>query len=183
MDHADLAAVEELEKNPEWAPILGDAFVKIYRGFFDPAYVAIVVDRWGDALTFGDVYSFVRVHSALSSGQALMTQVDVGAQPRLDKYVKENNTLLQALPYPFSAEFWGGKADDDGVLTWSEAIEASARLADGSEKVRMISPGTAPLEVGHTNGFTTLRHLSLGRRLARWPYDSTTITVIHMVEK
>lgn len=182
MDHADLKAVEELEKNPDWAPILCDAFVKICRGFFSPDYVAIVSDRWGDALTFGDVYSFIQVHSALSSGQALMTQVDVGAQPQLDKYVKENNSLLQALPHPFSAEFWGGKGDEDGQLAWSEAIEASARLVDGKEKGGTIPAGTAPLEVGHTNGFTTLRHLSLGRRLARWPYGSNTITIIHMVK-
>lgn len=175
----EFALAKELEKNPELASMLGDAFVKIHREFWEADYVRLITDRWGDALTFGDVFAFVQVHAMLASGKAVMTEVEVGEGPVGDRFKSTNNELLQRLPPPFLGEFWGGVADCDGVVQWSSPIEGNVILNDGQEVRRTIAAAQAPLEVGHTNGGTTLRHLGGSGCLARWPYGSPIVTIIH----
>jgi hypothetical protein len=157
MDHADLALIQQLEKDPRWAQWVCEAFVKIRGGFFPSNYVSVITDRWGGSLTFGDVYFFLLVHRLLSFGRAVMTHVEVEAEPFGDRFVKENNELLGSLPRPFSGEFWGGSGDEDGYVRWGDPIRANAILVENSEKRETIPPGQAPLEVGYTNAYTTLR--------------------------
>lgn len=179
MDYADLALAADLEENPAAADVICEVFLKICRGFFSAEYVALVTDRWPDSLTFGDAYCFAKVHTMLLSGDALLTQIEAGEEPHLDKYVAENNEVLQDLPSPFSGRFWGGRADQDGIIKWREPILGSVKLASGKEKRRQIPPGSAPLEVGHTKGYTTLLHLNGQGNVARWPYHASHITIIH----
>jgi hypothetical protein len=183
MDHADLALLRDLEKDSSlWPQLLCEAFVKINRGFWNDAYVSMIMDRWGGGLTFGDVYCFVQIHSMLCSGRAIMTKIELGEAPFNDKHVKENNELLNELPSPFGGEFWGGVADSDGYIAWNRPIQANVVFSDGSEKGQSIAVGQAPLEVGYTSAFTTLQHLRGERCIARWPYDSTAITLMHLIE-
>jgi hypothetical protein len=182
LDYAELAIVTHLEKDPEWATILCETFVGLRRGKWTDDYVELITDRWGGALTFGDVYSFIQIHTMLGLGKIVMAKVGVGSTPSSDRQVERNDRALQQLPPPFEAKFWGGNADSDGYVRWREPIEMNV-VVDGSERRGTVAPAQVPLEVGHTNGSTTLLHVNGEHGLARWPYGSTEITLMHLIDE
>lgn len=181
-DYAELALVKLLEEDASWGSVLGEGYVKMMNRFWTEDYVRLVVDRWPASLTFGDVFSFLRVHELLGSGKAVMTEIHLGETPLADKHVKAMDAVLRQLPAPFSATFWGGTETADGYVEWSEPIQANSIRDDGVEVRATIAPARAPLEVGHTKGSTTLLHILEKHRLARWPYHSDKITLIHLIE-
>jgi hypothetical protein len=182
VDHSDLAFAQALEEDSGWAQLICDGFTELVKGFWDSEYVALIMDRWGGSITFGDVYCFLNMHALLASGKALRTTIKLGGEPHSDRFAAENNELLTRLPFPFSGRFLGGQGDNDGSIEWSRPIEADGILDGGERRVATIPAGQAPLEVGYTNAFTTLFHLKESWNVARWPYGSTRITIIHLIE-
>lgn len=181
LDYADFGFADAFEDNPEWAQVLCESFLRISRGDWSKDQLAVVVDRWGGGLTFGDVFSFVQVVTMIRSGQAVITEIEVGEEPKGDRFVAQNDSALARLPFPFSGRFWGGNADQDGFVRWSETLDVRYQV-DGRELEVALPPGQVPLEVGYTNGVTTLLHVKGSFGVARWPYGSTTIKLIRLLK-
>jgi hypothetical protein len=116
-----------------------------------------------------DAAAFGHLHTLLMTGHAALAWIDVGAHPAADAAISENDEALGQLAPMWRAGFWGGKADCDGVLEWTRPFRIAAELADRSQLVIELPPGTAPLEVGSMEPETGAFHLACDGALARWP--------------
>jgi hypothetical protein len=130
-----------------------------------------------------DAYAFGVIHSGALSGSILSATIELKSEPCRDTETEENNRILQRLPPPFHALFEGGPGGpSDGWLSWDTAVRFGNVLSDGSTKKQMIPPTRLPLEVGYTEAGTTYGHLSTERGLARWPYGSTEVTLLKVID-
>ena len=175
---------EYISTDPKGAAVLVEVTRKLRDGFYDQDYVDAIFQKgwkWGEYDIY-DSYGFLAIHAGLTSGDILVAEIEVGAEPVEDKHVEEMNLLLKGVEKagPFSATFWGEKADSDGTLTWTKTI-AMERLSD--HQFFLVKPHTAPLEVGSTKAWTTNTHLGGEHWVARWPYHSDSITLFFNAKK
>lgn len=104
----------------------------------------------------------------------------IGCEPFADAEVEKNQQALQQIEEPVSATFWGGTQNEDGVLTICREISAEFIGLNAPSPIPI--QGSYPLEVGYTNPQKTLHYLRTGPGLARWPYGSQDIYVMHVID-
>lgn len=176
--------VHEHMEDPEWASIIAGTLAKMRKGFWSQAYIDVVLQKYA---RFGrydiyDAYAFAVSHTYINTGEWVRIEVSVGSEPVADRKHDEMNRILQdGLPSIFSAEFWGGTQDEDGSFSWKEPVLAERIIINDDVVSRFygyVPPMSVPLEVGYTSGAKTLTQMGLGIGLARWAYNSTTITVL-----
>jgi hypothetical protein len=114
----------------------------------------------------------------LGSGLLVLSTVPVGAAPGRDRQTALNNERLAGLPDGYSAEFFGGHDDDDGLFEWQELIEVRHRQQDDSTITVSYPPWQLPLEVGHVEPETVIHHIRRSGGVARWPYRSENIVLL-----
>lgn len=160
-------------------------------GRFDPGYVAAVgqmflyrPEKW----PLEQAAAFMRVHAKIGAGEVALCGIEVGAYAAADREREANTAALADLPGPFDARVDqrqnGG--DYDGRLRWHEPIDvylAGEPRGDGTWAEEEGSwsttrAGWAPLEIGYTMPSRTLLHLLEFGAVARWPYDSNSITLL-----
>ncbi|NQU06471.1 MAG: hypothetical protein HQ568_10290 [Calditrichaeota bacterium] len=169
-----------IDDDPELALLCHSTMVKIKEKFYDRPYVDIITQPY-HGYSLGEAYAFLQVHAAIGSGKIIQCTVEVGSEPHKDKEVEKNNRLLNNLPKPFVAEFWGGLADEDGFVEWNKAIVCDQFIKNVRNSC-ICKAEKAPLEVGYTDDHTTLYHLGMDRCLARWPYNSNYIHILVLID-
>ena len=157
-----------------------------HRQDFESRIVDSVTQRFRDhgEPSLKEWYAFSNIWAHLLMGELYVTRVHVGAHPVQDSRKDENNGMLQGLPRPFTASFWGGnQPGSDGVIEWDEEIDAE-ELGVGGNTTRKIPPGGAPLEAGY---FSAARfwvdYIVRGLSLARWPYGHDEILIFTATTK
>jgi hypothetical protein len=101
-----------------------------------------------------------------------------------------NAAVLCTLPPPFRAwlDMTQPGGPEDGWLSWTEPILANKSVglpyySSGTDHPRpltlprVIPPGGVPLEVGNSPPSRTALHMYEEFGVARWPYESTMITI------
>jgi hypothetical protein len=126
------------------------------------------------------LYYYAVIVDWIMTGKLTVFGICLGEEPSADAEVDENNKKLSKLQEVLSAEFFGGKGDCDGIVTWNKPMEMNM-CVDGKEIARIIKPaGNAPLEVGYTSFVRTHDHLLVEGVLARWPYGHKHIYVMSL---
>ncbi len=141
------------------------------------------------------------MHAGLMSGRFVRIDINVLESPGPDADRASNAAVITTLPHPFvghvdqtqKASDWG-----DGGIRWTEPV-----LAQRSTNIPSVSPdgsisaSTAecalapmgdprayiPLEIGSTMASVVYGHLMRSRAVARWPYGSTTLTILADAQK
>lgn len=177
-------AVNDLMGDVRWMSLLADVVNKLRSGYYLSGWVDVILQHWeGDArYDLYDAYCFAQIHSAVLSGRILVAEVETCGTPADDKQVTKNNAILGRLPKPFTGKFNGGVSDEDGWIAWNSATMFGQEIGNGSKKRDVIPPSRLPLEVGYTKGSRTLLHLAMERGVARWPYGSSRICLLKVVD-
>jgi len=166
----------------------------LLRGVYPPGYVDCIVQKFRDAVPdFVDAFNFMHLHAAIRLGRIAVGAIEVGDTPYSDKNTEGNQQLLDRLPFPFKAKFWGGTQGEDGYVEWALPFRGVLnQIVDGNpyRGVVIIRPHQwCPLEVGTQSASKTLFQLhqaistnlrSAGPMyhcLARWPYGSKHIFI------
>ena len=196
---ANIKSCNEALQDPEWASLLGQILARMSTGFYDQKLVDVILQKHRTGYDIYDAYSFSQVYAGIIHGEIATAEIEIGKMPYADKLIKENNDALTNLDHctiltdsengktkevgsVFRAEFWGGLKDSDGYLEWLLPIELCRQSENVVEKV-VASPRRLELEVGYTQGNRTVFHLALERGLARWPYNSSVITILVVIDK
>lgn len=181
--------VEDLmESDPRVVQTLLQARRLMREGRWEGWYI----DQWcqgnrSGLSQFAELYSFLQYHTYTCCGWLLRCTIGVGAEPYADAEMPRNDELLRNLPAPFTAEAWGGKEQEDGLLRWSEPIRCEKlTFVDGKPNVEIVmvdpKPGMAALEIGSTQGSKSWSHLFYETGLARWPYGQKAITLFLLTD-
>lgn len=198
-------AIERLfVKQPESALIAYTCLNKIRSGFFDRAWVDVVMQPYWRTgyISAYDAWIFALVNAEHHSGNLLISIIDLDEMPFGDGFTQENqgisdnlsdvhwhlcdgkgDRLIDCPAGMLAGGFTGGDTmPGDGFISWTRPLEAcapySAELHEETQ-VQYIPPSTAVLEVGYTAAATTFCHLSTSGSLARWPYGSRQIWILH----
>jgi hypothetical protein len=174
-----------LVENVQWASVLYDYLGKMRKGYFEGWYLASILQKHvrsrDDLYDLYDAYYFALVHTGLCRGRILSAQVVVGQMPSMDRDLARNNPVLSSLPFPFSSPgVRGGTGGNDGSLEWRESVRFGQITHNGIEGGKYVDPMMVPLEVGYTDGSTTVKHLIESRALARWPLFSERIYIFYV---
>jgi hypothetical protein len=173
-------------KDEQKRELLLGIHVKMVEGFYNPSYLGLVIDpHFRRTYNLADAVVWANFLSLYFSGRVLAAEVGVpnDATPFSDKDTEGNNQVLASLFEPFTAQFFGGKSTDgDGSFAWNEPISLTRTLDDTMGNVTTesvsVGPRSVALEVGSVNTYNTLHRLRFGSGVARWPYDSSTITIL-----
>lgn len=188
-----------LAAEPSLSALCVDVVRKMRAGFWSQWYVDFVVQRWyGSELTLEDAWVFLKLHTAITVGEIATARIRVGEPPVEDYQLEINRAALQHLPKPFAATVTcarGRGADDDGQLSWGEAIslqklEHDARLCEQqhgavstdlccARRMFCAPSDSVPLEIGTTASSKTFTHLLFSRGVARWAYNDDHITLAY----
>jgi len=166
---------KKMSQSEHWEPVLRQYITKIKSRFWEKDYVNCCFQLAKSNVDVYAAYCFAHFHSWVSIGKVLMAAVDIGCEPKEDSDISGNHAMLQSLPKPFSAAFWGGHDDCDGYVKWSEPIEFGQIDCTGREIVVEIPPKSIPLEVGWTRPDSSIYHILREKGLARWAYSSKRI--------
>jgi hypothetical protein len=164
-----------INSDRSWASKLGAILGTVETGQYDQALVDAVVQKHRQRYDIYDAYCFACVLSNFVSGHLLIARIPLGQKPFADRCLAENNHALSQLEAPFTAEFWGGKSDEDGYLEWSTNIELQRGPSSAQAEQYTLPPARVPLEVGYTDASCTHMHLCSAPGLARWPYESKQV--------
>ncbi|ROR38175.1 hypothetical protein [Kitasatospora cineracea] len=130
-------------------------------------YADAVGMPFNDAWTDGQVWALAQIHMWICDGLLKVFRVEVGATPGADKDREGNRAKLAAgLPENFTPEVYPGPGHSDagdGILTWRE------------DHFTWLMP----LEIGYTMASRTFIHLHDHGVIARWPYGSEDVWVMH----
>lgn len=177
---AERGLERSLKDNPDALATYQEVRRRMRLRYYD--HLDVLVQKHLGDFDLEEAYVFANLHTWMMEGDILIATIEVGQEPIADSMLAEQNRRRSSLPPPFTAEFWGGKALNDGQLRWSSPIKVGQVLpGTGEERWRMIPENSAPLEVGYTELGTTFMHLVDEHFLARWPYGSKTITLLHVV--
>jgi len=164
--------------------------VKI-EGEFERAGLGYIVDSFcqqNRERNSEDYYWIGLIWSDVVDGKIGITIVDVGASPGRDIDVEHNNIAICAMLKKgviTDGMFHGGAGDQDGFITVSCCVDVLVQqFCETEEYACWMEPiddddTWMPLEVGTTSGHTTVRHLNRELGVARWPYGSTKLVLIH----
>lgn len=169
---------EQILTDPGATQVLMENFRAIKRGDYPQWFLDFVVQRPRGELDIYDAYCISSLYKQWVEEEVSVVRIVVGKKPAPDRERERNRRALSALPKPFTASV---APDDrgDGVLLWTEPIQMTLETAS-----RIVSPGSAPIEIGSTDSSRSLLHmLERGRRLARWPYGSEEIILAVSAER
>lgn len=193
--------IENILSDAEGIPVYADILRKLQKHEYQQSWVDVFFQKWEKfgKLNLADAYVFGHLWAAIRTGAIAYTKLGIGAYPLPDKDIEGNDRILKTRlreldtwkdldtgqKFPsckFSGAFWGGTQDEDGHISWDGA--AIFEFHRNGEKIgNYISKNEgAPLEVGYTSATKTFFQLVQYRRLARWPYDSNDITVMHVID-
>lgn len=153
-------SVNEHLCEPDTLALYADLRRRMTANEFAPI-LDVVTQRWRGVYDLYDAYAFGQIYAGLRAGELVLSPIFLGAVPSDDAQLKKNTAKLTKLPPPFKAILRNGSGDDDGDLSWTEAIFV------GTDE---LAPQKVPLEIGYTRPLTTLWHLHHEHGLARWPY-------------
>jgi hypothetical protein len=189
MSVAHKSAFEEALKasvgQPKQAEIFNRYHAGLIRGFYDQQWVDVVLQSQHNyPYTLADAAGFAVIWNAIQFGQILHVRIPTDTPPSPDNMLRENESVLQRISFPFKAMIWGGNAEQDGLLEWKEPIQLARTQAGNALEILDLKEGSAPLEIGYTAASKTLSHLNRSRCVARWPYghDCVTLIVLHGTE-
>jgi hypothetical protein len=166
-------------ENSDYAMVASEYYSKILSGYYENIeWYGQYFDIAAARMDLSDAWMWAVIHTNSAIGNITYCYVEVGYEPQKDRYVDENNALLNGLPEGFRGEFWGELADSDGRLYWDTPIDAAVTTYNGDKIEKHIEPSFAPLEVGYTKFETTWMHLMSQKCLARWPYGSKDILLM-----
>ncbi len=144
-----------------------------------------------DGWPMEQVAVFIKIQVMIHTGLVAMVPLSTPRPPLADRERAGNAEALASLPHPFTAsvDMYQSNEAGDGLLSWSEPIEASlstgiiGRDSDGRTRPVpvhfMIPPGSAPLEIGSSLASRTWTHLVMDSgRVARWPYGHSRIRLL-----
>lgn len=179
----DQAFAAGLQEDPEARDLAEEYLSRYLAGEWDEAELRWFGQHFHNTFSLLDAYAFGACDLYIRSGKIAQLDIEVGRRPGPDKDTEGNNAKLRRLPRPFSAKFYGGAGDSDGLLEWSGPIEATVvELEDQSSHDRVIDHAwtnySAPLEVDYTKFTRTLWHLYREAGCARWPYGATAIRLM-----
>jgi hypothetical protein len=171
-----------LKEEPGYAALLTESHRLINSDFYGQFYTDCVVQTFRE-ITLYDTHAFLQIHAHIQKGDIDCFDVEIGDEPSGDTSEDRNNQSLLKLPPPFSGHFQGGtQSDSDGWIKWSEEIQLTCIPKSGEPSfIKTIEPGLAVLEVGYTHASKTHIHLAMDRKLARWPYGSTTLRIFRVL--
>lgn len=185
--------VEEWDSDPETAKIIPGCIEGLRTGRWSRDYLDAVGQlHWGGPSQWPrhQVAAFAHMHAYLESGLAAQVAIHVGRAPCRDAERDANASALANLPSPFTAHLdrTQRNADADGWLKWyspitvlcaTEAVYYPSRASNPTavRAPRIIPPGEVPLEVGSSPPSRTFMHIHEDLGVARWPYESTHITL------
>lgn len=142
--------------------------------------------HWPNHVSPADLLQYGRILYWMEQGQLTIVTIPFGQEPSADAEVLEMNEKLQDLPEGITARFWGGLADCDGIVKWSVPLSLNM-IINGTEHKSTLMPNSYPpharLEVGYTKYMTSHWHLYETGCLARWPYYSKNLYLIHYTGK
>lgn len=177
---------KRLKESPELAIILADVLDKMNTGFYPRRHVDVIVQKHRFGYDMYDAYCYAQAHTLIGIGEWVITEIDIGCVPHSDKAEEINNEYLRNLNPVFSAECWSGTQDEDGYLEWDQPIQAEQMIRRENGNIDRyyctINPRNVPLEIGSQSGAKTLVQVKSSRGLARWPYGSTVITILHVAQ-
>jgi hypothetical protein len=177
--------------DPQGRSVLTEYLWKLQSDFFDKAYQDVFMQKYMGKPDFADAYAFAGLHMLMCSGEIASFKVDIGKSPLLDSQTEENNRILNVLQRSrsspkFRAVFVpgkGGSADDDGIFSWADCVDASIITEPPNKTARVVlDPMQVPLEVGYTEASKTLIHLRGEGGVARWPYGHNELTILVLCE-
>jgi hypothetical protein len=175
--------VDEKMQDPEWAGLITQTLTDLKAGNVYPkSYVDVLMQKQRGSFDVYEAYLFMKVHSAIWSGEVALFQIPVGSQPFRGK--QDVNEVLSGLQFPFSAEYQGSGGRSDGFVKWEKPINAVWTHREIDERTFVIVPADeCPLEVGTVSAYKTFIYLLTNRRpgVARWPRGQDVITVLSNV--
>lgn len=171
--------------NPKIAACYCDILNRMRNGFYET--VDIVVQKHARAGDYNleDAWCFGQVHTLICTGKIVRADIFVGSEPRADRDIEYNNSIVSSLYGGFSGEFWGGAWGTDGYIKVNSPIEFGSVAFDGEvERISsiIVSDWDFPLEVGYVNGATTITRLIEQRSIARWPYGDEWIHLLRLID-
>lgn len=167
---------------------------RLRRGFYPTRHVRIIgqSDPRAGSWSLEQVAAFMYVHVGLCNGRFVQVDIEMHDTPHSDAQRTANAAVLAELPEPFCAELdmdQNCSPYGDGTIRWTEPIIADRGTGVGRDSgdgvVRticeefLVRPSWGvPLEVGTTAASTTALHLAQRHAVARWPYNSTVVSVL-----
>jgi hypothetical protein len=199
-EYAEKNVCDEALKDPAWKTVLSDVYIRMMTGFYDQKILDVILQKYRCNYDIYDAYSFTLIFSAIFTGDVAIMELNIGEKPFADKEVKKNNETISRVEKIelleninsgiqentgkiFRGEFWGGLADSDGIIEWKKSIRMHKFSEDGSSTIINVPGRSVPLEVGYTSGGRTYNHLFSEHGLARWPYESTNVTLLVLINK
>ncbi len=171
--------VDENMTDPEFARTTATYLKNLRERLY--TYQGVICQQWARYdYDIYEAFAFSQVHYMMCCADIVMARVKIGVTPCKDREIGLMNDLLgKNLWEPFSAKFWGGTQDEDGVFKIEKPIEFDMAHWKTHEQVIKAVSGDFPLEVGYTSGMKTLHTLRTRGRLARWPYDDEMIYLLY----
>ncbi len=169
-----------IAETPEHAVVL-ERLIRNLNGWDDHqgALDDVVSQPWGNSRRdWYDAAAQLEVAQYLQVGWYVLAVVSVGEEPGRDRDVAGNQSKLDRLPAPYSAQCGSGTGDNDGRLGWSDSVFVEHHMQDNERVVVNFGPTDVPLEIGHTDPATTIWHLWEEGSVARWPYGHDRITLL-----
>ena len=161
---------------------------QILSGTWPEQYIDVFFQKFSRSpMDFVDVHCFAQIHYSMKIGKICSARIETGKYPSYDKDIEYNNGVLSSLFEPFYGKFIGGTGGCDGYIGWKKPLIMSQEIQDGRGGTTglncTIDPDKLPLEVGYTDSTTTLFHLIEGDGLARWPYGSSEIWLLYLLDR
>ena len=110
-----------------------------------------------------------------------ITEIPLDAAPIGDRQRERNSRVLSNVMDGVVAEvdLEQRGAEGDGHVQWDFALPAITTLGE-EEGIVYVDPGTARLEIGHTDTSNTCLHLARFGAIARWPYEQEFLGILAM---
>jgi hypothetical protein len=168
-----------IESDELFAKATSMAMIYLSRGKYPVHWVDFVVQKYRKEYDIYDAAAFLYFWRKLWTGQIAVTRIYIGCKPEGDKSVEYHNNALKNLPEPFTGFFTGGPGDGDGNIYVDEPINATVFSQDQLPLSWHFKNSTGPylLEVGYTQGHTTVWHIGNESGFVRWPYGYNEATL------
>ena len=176
-------------KQPEFFSLACEIEEKLNTGFYNPRFVNAFAQDFYYDFDVVDAYLWGQFWAELLTGKLLFTSINIGHEPESDKGKHNEQILTDLENHPFfntetdeeirvSATWVGSNNIGDGIFKWKGAVKFDQwEGAPNKVKTVEVQNGNVMLEVGFTKSTTTMLHLLESTGLARWPYNSTEISV------